>query len=407
MKTTSSSSAVGVWLIGAYGDIATTLMVGTHAITQSLASTNGLITSVAPFTELPLVELSQLRFGGCDIRDTRLVLSAEEVYRRSRTYSREILDAVCPALEHAQSDIATRTDFTWNPQQASSADTGPTLAERVDGMRQLLREFKTRHRLSHVVVVNLASAEPLAQPHASTHSLTGLEQLIQSNAKQHLSPSDCQAYAALAEGCPYLNFTPSRGGELGGLQELALRNRIPFGGNDGKTGETLVKTALAPMFAYRHLQVLSWEGVNLLGNNDGATLSHPENRTAKIANKGNVLHKILGYPVHSGVTINYVPSLGDWKTAWDLIHFSGFLDAPMTMQFTWQGCDSILAAPLVLDMIRLADFALRRGEAGPMRHLACFFKNPIGVEEHSFYRQFQMLLAYAQHHLGKRNTVTE
>jgi myo-inositol-1-phosphate synthase len=155
------------------------------------------------------------------------------------------------------------------------------------------------------------------------------------------------------------------------------------------------------MFVYRNLQVMSWEGVNMLGNGDGKTLSDPNNRVAKLRNKGNVLENILGYPVHSGVNIEYVPSLGDWKTAWDLIHFQGFLDVPMTMQFTWQGCDSILAAPLVLDMVRMSAFAAHNNEHGPMKHLACFFKSPHGVSEMGFQKQFEMLLEYAYQHLAQ------
>ena len=154
------------------------------------------------------------------------------------------------------------------------------------------------------------------------------------------------------------------------------------------------------MFLCRNLEVLSWEGVNLLGNKDGLTLSKEENRALKLQNKGNVLSSILGYTPHSGVSINYVPSLGDWKTAWDLIHFKGFLNVNMTMQFTWQGCDSILAAPLVLDMIRLVDFAWQNGEIGSMPHLASFFKNPIGVKEMEFTKQMDLLINYALQHLS-------
>ena len=163
-----------------------------------------------------------------------------------------------------------------------------------------------------------------------------------------------------------------------------------------------MKTALAPMFAWRNLRVMSWEGVNMLGNNDGKALDQPDNRVAKLRNKGNVLQNILGYDPHAGVDINFVPSLGDWKTAWDLIHFQGFLDVKMSMQFTWQGCDSILAAPLVLDMVRLSEFAARNGESGLMRHLAAFFKNPIGVEEMALHSQFERLLRYTERHLAQQ-----
>src|SRR3970282_274834 len=113
-----------------------------------------------------------------------------------------------------------------------------------------------------------------------------------------------------------------------------------------------------------------------------------------------VLGPTLGYAPHSSVSIDYVPSLGSWKTAGDHIHFSGFLETKMSVQFIWQGCDAILAAPLALDLVRLTDFAHEKGERGPMTHLACFFKDPIGVSVHSFTDQFRLLLDYVEEHAG-------
>jgi myo-inositol-1-phosphate synthase len=167
-------------------------------------------------------------------------------------------------------------------------------------------------------------------------------------------------------------------------------------GDDGKTGETLVKSALAPMFASRNLQILSWEGFNILGNMDGKVLNDPQNCESKLKTKDQVLGNILGYTPHSRVHIDYVPSLGDQKTAWDFIHFEGFLGARMSMQFTWQGYDSFLAAPLVLDLARLALLAGQRSEAGLMPQLASFFKVPQGTDEFRHSGQFQMLLNYLE-----------
>jgi myo-inositol-1-phosphate synthase len=150
------------------------------------------------------------------------------------------------------------------------------------------------------------------------------------------------------------------------------------------------------MFAHRNLRVLSWQGYNILGDRDGAVLADTRNKSAKVATKDGLLPAILGYPLHTHVGIDYVPSLHDLKTAWDFVHFEGFLGFKMTMQFIWQGCDAILAAPLVLDLVRFADLAQRRGEAGPMTHLACFFKQPIGVAEHDLHRQWQMLVDYLE-----------
>ena len=144
-----------------------------------------------------------------------------------------------------------------------------------------------------------------------------------------------------------------------------------------------MKTVLAPMFAHRNLKVLSWVGHNIFGNRDGLVLDDPANKSSKIETKDQVITEILGYKPETHVSIEYI-DMDDWKTAWDHIHFQGFLGTKMILQFTWQGCDSLLAAPLVIDLARLADLEKRRGGRGLMRHLACFFKSPVGVEEHDF-----------------------
>ena len=152
-------------------------------------------------------------------------------------------------------------------------------------------------------------------------------------------------------------------------------------GCDGKTGETLLKSVLAPMFARRNLQVMSWVGHNIFGNMDGRVLDDPANKQAKIASKDHLLGEILGYRPQTLVSIEYIESLGDWKTAWDHIHFAGFLGTPMTMQFIWQGCDSVLAAPLVLDLVRLTELARRRGEIGAAaRSWPAFSRARLGVD---------------------------
>jgi myo-inositol-1-phosphate synthase len=357
-----------------------------------MVSDAGLTTARSPFRQLPLAAPADLCFGGIDVGEGTLWEAALSLYRGSRTISRETLDAVPDDLAAIESDIAHAPDMAWDPTAPTAG--GPSLSALVERVRGYIRGYRKRHGLERVIIVNLMSSLPHPRPTPLRETVAGIEEVIATDRKDLISPSVCYAWAALSEGCPYINFTPNAGTDWGGIAELAQRNRLPFYGDDGKTGETLVKTALAPMFAYRNLPVLSWEGVNLLGNNDGRTLDDPRNREMKLRHKESVLDSILGYRPHAGVTINYVPSLGDWKTAWDLIHFQGFLDVPMTMQFTWQGCDSILAAPLVLDLVRLVDFAARRGEHGPMRHLAAFFKHPIGVEEMDFHRQFAMLLDY-------------
>jgi myo-inositol-1-phosphate synthase len=141
---------------------------------------------------------------------------------------------------------------------------------------------------------------------------------------------------------------------------------------------------------------MSWVGHNIFGNMDGRVLDDPRNKAAKVRSKDHLLAAILGYPPQTHVSIEYIQSLGDWKTAWDHIHFQGFLGTPMTMQFTWQGCDSILAAPLVLDLVRLVERAARAGETGALEWLACFFKSPLGVAEQAFATQVTLLDDWAQ-----------
>ena len=187
---------------------------------------------------------------------------------------------------------------------------------------------------------------------------------------------------------------PQRGRSLPAIEELAESTGALYAGKDGKTGETLMKTVLAPMFAIANLKVMSWVGHNIFGNRDGLVLDDPANKSSKVDTKDRVVTQILGYKPSTLVTIEYLPDMGDWKTAWDHIHFQGFLGTKMALQFTWQGCDSLLAAPLAIDLARLADLEKRRGGRGLMRHLASFFKSPEGVEENDFFRQFELLARY-------------
>jgi len=272
------------------------------------------------------------------------------------------------------------------------------LAATVERLGDDLDAFRRTHALDTVVVVNVASTEPPITLGPEHQRLEAFQRVIQQNRTTRVTASMLYAYAALERGCPYVNFTPSLGIAPPALQELGVKQHVPFYGSDGKTGETLMKTVLAPLFRYRNLEVMSWEGFNILGGGDGRVLADPRHKSSKVKSKGGVIASTLGYSPHAGVAIEYVPSLGNWKTAWDYIHFRGFLGTKMTAQFIWEGCDSILAAPLVLDLVRLTEFAQRKGEAGPMPHLACFFKDPLGVSVHAFTEQVRMLFDYVGRH---------
>jgi myo-inositol-1-phosphate synthase len=260
--------------------------------------------------------------------------------------------------------------------------------------------FRSDHDLDRLVVVNVASTEPELADAERYDTREKIEAAIADD-DADLPASSLYAYAALADGHPYVNFTPSTGSALGGLVELADQEGVPHMGRDAKTGETLVKSALAPMFAGRNLRVMSWEGHNILGNTDGRVLEDEENEAGKLASKGDVLDGILPDIGHNRVRIDYTPSLGDWKTAWDYIHFEGFLNTEMTMQFTWEGSDSALAAPLVLDLVRLVAHADEHDESGLQPQLASFFKAPLGVEEHDLSRQFDLLDEYTARYVDR------
>ena len=193
-----------------------------------------------------------------------------------------------------------------------------------------------------------------------------------------LPPSSLYALAAIETGCAFVDFTPSVGARLPALEALAEAHEVPLAGSDGKTGETFMKSALAPAFAARALKVRSWAGMNLLGGGDGAALADPARAQSKLDSKGRLLEEILGYPVEAPIRIEDVRDLGEWKTAWDHITFEGFLGVRMKLQFVWEGCDSTLAAPLLLDLMRLMALALERRERGVVPELAFFFKDPGG-----------------------------
>jgi len=397
----SGDRRVGVWIVGALGSVSALVAAGLEAMKAGLARPVGLVTSAPDFDGAGLVDPQALVLGGHEVRGGDLAAAAEEYARVNGVLTQEILDAARPGLLAASADL--RPGLTLNCGEAirklaplpPDRDRLP-LPEIVASIQRDLREFKERRGLDDVIVVNLASAEPEAPIPREFSYLESLSALIAQDRRELFPASVLYAYAAIDAGFPYVNFTSSVGSSLASIDELAVRRGVPHTGRDGKTGETLLKTVLAPMFVARRLRILSWEGHNLLGNRDGQVLDAPANNLAKVKDKDAALREILGdAQAHSRVRIDYVPSLGDWKTAWDFIHFEGFLGARMSLQFVWQGCDSALAAPLVIDLVRLAELAHRSGEKGAMRHTGCFFKAPFGGTTHDFRRQMDDLAAYA------------
>lgn len=390
---------IGLWFIGACGGVASTTALGLAALARGLTNTTGLVTALPQFAGRDLDEPASFVLGGHDIRQANFLSAARELHQRSNVFDTGTLNQCAPELEAWSANIRPGVVYKPNAAITALADrpdvrTASTAREAITAVQTDLREFQTANALDQLIVVNAASTEPPFEITDDQRTLERLLPALEKPAPAALPTSSIYAFAALDAGFPYVNMTPSRGATLPALEELAKRRAVPHAGQDLKTGETLLKSVLAPLFARRNLKVLSWVGHNILGNRDGQVLHDPENKASKVKSKDALLAELLGYKPQSLVSIEFVESLDDWKTAWDHIHFEGFLGTKMTLQFTWQGCDSLLAAPLVIDLVRLVARAQRRGEAGPMPQLACFFKSPVGVTEHDFGKQFALLEAY-------------
>ncbi len=393
-----SASRVGIWLIGAKGGVASTAIVGLSGLRRGIVAPHGLVTHLPQFQSLGLADWDQFVVAGHDIRRVSLVEEAERLVTKSRTVSARLFEKCRDQLEQIDRRIRPGTIQNVGSTIAALADAelprNETARESIERLRGDMAAFVEAEQIAHLVVINVASTEPPMDISHLPPTWTELDCLLDDR-ECPLPASSLYAIAALEAGYSYVNFTPSLGPAPAAIDQLARLRRTRYFGCDGKTGETLMKSVLAPMFARRNLPVLSWVGHNIFGNMDGQVLSDPANKQAKIQSKDHLVAEVLGYRPHTLVSIEYLPDLGDWKTAWDHIHFAGFLEVPMTLQFTWQGCDSVLAAPLVLDLARLAELAHRRGQVGPMTFLASFFKSPYGVSEHRFDRQFQMLEDWA------------
>jgi len=392
---------VGLWLIGGRGSVSTCVVYGLAGLREGWLDPIGLITAQAPLSDLPLAGFDEIVLGGHDVCRRAMTDSAGELVA-SNILTQDLVTLAAPhatayeaRLRPGLLDDADVGFANLDPETARLGGLSPR--EKIEHIAADLAEFAKSEQLERVIVVHLASTEAFRPAHDSWLTLEAFEKSLDQGTSH---PASClYAYASLANGHPYVNFTPSPGSSIPALRELARRRGVPHCGSDGKTGETLLKTVLAPMFVARALKVRTWQGYNMLGNRDGEVLADPMHKESKLRNKNDALRAILGDDeVHTHVGIDYVPSLEDWKTAFDLIHFEGFLRTRMTLSFTWTGSDSALAAPLVIDLARLADFAAAKGEGGEMPHTASFFKSPLAGGTHDFSAQFARLVEYARSH---------
>lgn len=383
----------GLFLVGVRGAIGTTVLHGIEALRSGMPPV-GVVTASPDFAGVPMADFERFWVTGWDVAGDAH-RSAEDLVRTG----------VLPAdLVELSAGLRDRLEMSIAPGVPEPEDAGLVShksadrlklspAEMVEALRDDIREWMAVERNTRGAVIYLASAERARElPERWMDPEANALELLKS-APKDISRSILYAMAAIAEGVPFINFTPAPGASVPAVTAYARKEGVPVLGNDGKTGETLLKTALAPMFRDRRLNVMAWEGYNMLGNKDGAALEDPDRAKTKLSNKDAVLGDILKESpyLHSGVRIDFVPSLHDWKTAMDYVHFEGFLGAKMSLQFTWQGSDSALAAPLVLDLVRLALLAQSREQGGALHAAAAFFKNPLEVEQHDFHWQMDLL----------------
>lgn len=388
-QTQISAQRLGVMFVGALGAVATTVMAGVQAIVQGVVQEAYLKTEEDKIlSQLPLCPLSNIVFGGWDLS----ALSVVEALTKHGVVPEKVIQALTPSLQNIKVAPGVLCGKDTTIQQLGENTT--SLTNYYDNALSLvsqIKQFKKLHNLDSVVVVNLSSTEttpPLGEVH---QSLEAFEKGLKENYPS-ISFGMTYAYAALYAQAAYVNFTPSVTAEIPALLELAEKNGVPIAGKDGKTGQTLYKTVVAPMFRERALRLTGWYSTNMLGNNDGLVLNDPDHGRTKIESKKGVLNSILGYNgFDHQIFIHYYKPRGDAKEAWDNIDFEGWLGEKMSMKINWLGKDSILAAPLVVDLARLIAYYASLGHGGIVPELACFFKSPYGCTTHHFFEQVELL----------------
>jgi myo-inositol-1-phosphate synthase len=387
--TLVSQGRTGVAVIGLGGAVATTAVVGVEHLRLGSSTTAGL-----PFAHRnDLIPYESLVFGGWDVQGEDLAKAAHV----HRVLEPALIEAVASQLEQIEPWSAVADPaYCRNATGTNIVGIGP-LRERVAHVRNDLRRFREERDLDRVVVVNLASTE--AWPDLTSPVLADLDTFEKGLDLDEdvITPGMIYAYAAITEGCPFINFTPSQGPDVPALLELAARKNVPVAGKDGKTGQTMIKTVLAPALRSRALKVEGWYSTNILGNRDGQILDDPSSLASKLNTKGSVLDSILGYDVDDHIVrIDYYRPRGDAKEAWDNVDLIGFMGHRMQLKIDFLCRDSILAAPLVLELVRLVAEAHRRGEGGAQEQLGYFFKAPLtrdgSAPEHALHVQERVLV---------------
>lgn len=381
---------LGIAIVGLGGAVGTTMFAGIELIKKGLIDRQGL-----PLAELDIAgmaEYEDIVIAGWDIFGNHLANAAEE---HDVLTHRQFI-AVEPELRQVQPWPGTgNLDFLTNIDGENQISAG-THRESIDRVKNNIERFKTQ--CDSVVVINLASTEKLAvEGNEVLNTLSDFERALDANSAD-ISPSMLYAYAAVACDVPYGNFTPSVAADIPAIIEFAEKQGVPIAGKDGKTGQTFIKSVLAPAFRSRALKVEGWFSTNILGNRDGLALSDEDSLASKVKTKSSLLDDILGYKVEDHlVDIRYYRPRKDNKEAWDNIDLTGFLGQPMQLKVNFLCRDSILAAPLAIEIARCLDLAKQRGESGILEQLSVFFKLPMTKgekPEQAFHKQEGKLLEW-------------
>jgi myo-inositol-1-phosphate synthase len=377
-------------LMPGMGAVSTTAIAGVEAVKRGLAAPVGSLTQLGYLIDggrqgpkvkdaLPLAGLDDLVFGGWDP-------IADDVYDaavRANVLDRRHLDPIREVLKEIRPMPAV-FDTNWVRRLDGPNVKKGSLRAKAEALVQDIHGFLERNHCARGVMVWTGSTEVYAEPGPAHASLRAFEAALDKD-DPTIAPSMIYAYAAIRARVPFLNGAPNLSQDIPALRELAEKEGVVTGGKDFKTGQTLMKTTLAPMLHARLLGLDGWFSTNILGNRDGEVLDDELSFKTKEVSKLGVLDQILSPAQHPElysdiqhkVTIHYYPPRGDNKEGWDAIDIAGWLGYPMQIKVNFQCRDSILAAPLVLDLALLADLGQRAGEKGPQEWLSFFFKSPV------------------------------
>ena len=410
-EITPAVGRLGVLLVG-LGAVSTTFIAGVHAIRKGIASPIGSLTQLGTIRlgkrtdgRSPLIKnfvslcsLDDLVFGGWDIFED----NCYEAARKAKVINADLLNEVKPDLESITPWPAVFDRHYVKKLDGPNVKSGSNKRELAEQIIDDIRRFKRQHQLDRLVMVWCGSTEIYLKETSVHSSLESFEKALAAS-DVAIPSSMIYAYAAIKEGIPYANAAPNLSADVSALETLAQETGTPLAGKDLKTGQTLMKTMIAPGLKARLLGVEGWYSTNILGNRDGEVLDDPESFKTKEESKKSVLDHIFQPELHPGlyedlhhvVRINYYPPRGDNKEGWDNIDLVGWLDYPMQLKINFLCRDSILAAPLVLDLVLLLDLAKRSDMNGIQEWLSFYFKSPIHARglypEHDLFIQLMKL----------------